>query len=98
MAYRVEVTARAVRDLRRIYGAIEAANSQVAHRWFNGLEAAIVSLNDSPARSPQTPESPNLRHLIYGSKSYAYRIIYRIDEERERVTVLHIRHGSRAPL
>ncbi len=98
MAYSVELTARAERDLRQLYQSINAANSKLAAKWFNGLEAAILSLEEKPARSPVTPENKMLRHLLHPSQSYIYRVIYAIDERRHIVTVIHIRHGSQEPM
>jgi plasmid stabilization system protein ParE len=72
MAYRVELTDRADRDLRSIYRRIHADDS-----W------AV------------TPEDENLRHLLYGSKPHAYRIVYCVYERAKKVRVLHIRHGAR---
>jgi toxin ParE1/3/4 len=95
MTYRVELTARAKRDLRHLYLRIDAANSEAALRWFAGLEAAVLSLDENPARSSVTPEDNGLRHLLYPSKSAVYRVIYSIDERKHVVTVIHIRHGSR---
>jgi toxin ParE1/3/4 len=98
MTYRVELTERASRDIKAIYQEINGADSVRARVWFNGLEAAVFSLDEHPARGPVTPENPTLRHLLYGRKGRVYRIIYTIDEPRRVVTVLHIRHGSRQPL
>lgn len=95
MTYHVDLTKRASRDLRRLYQDIDAVNSIHARDWFNGLEAAILSLDENPSRNPVAPENKALRHLLYGSRSYVYRVIYRIDEAQHLVTVLHIRHGSR---
>lgn len=95
MTYRVELTARAGRNLRRIYRDISAEHSAQAHAWFNGLEAAILSLDEHPARGAAISEGSNLRHLLYGNKPHIYRIIYAVDEGRHIVTVLHIRHGAR---
>jgi plasmid stabilization system protein ParE len=95
MAYRVELTARAGRNLRRIYRHINAEDSAPAHAWFNGLEAAILRLDEHPARGAVIPEDGDLRHLLYGNKPHIYRIIYAIDERRRVVTVLHIRHRAR---
>ncbi len=69
-----------------------------ARDWFSGLELAILSLDAYPARNPATPEDNTLRHLLYGRRRDTYRVIYRIDEERHVVTVLHIRHGARRPI
>lgn len=98
MAYRVDLTTRAERDLRRIYRAVDAAESGAAQAWFQGLEAAVLSLDENPARSPATPENGRLRHLLYGHGRHVYRVIYAIDERGRTVTVLHIRHGARRPL
>jgi toxin ParE1/3/4 len=98
MTYRVELTARAGRNLERIFQTINAADSLQAKAWFNGLETAIQSLAEHPARSPIIQEDSRLRHLLYGTGRTVYRIIYLIDEGRRTVTVLHIRHGARQPL
>jgi len=75
MAYRAEVTRRARLDLPRIYDAINADESLAADAWFNGLEAAVMSLGELPIRCPVTPEDPRLRRLLYGRKGRAYRVI-----------------------
>jgi len=95
MAYRVDLTRRAARDLQQLYREVSAVASSQAADWFNGLERSILSLESSPARRPATPESPALRHLLYGHGRNVYRVIFRIDERAGAVTVLHIRHGAR---
>jgi plasmid stabilization system protein ParE len=76
MAYLVRITPRAQRDLAAVYAAIHADQSDAALRWFRGLERALLSLEEKPARCPATPEDSRLRQLLYSSKSYAYRIIF----------------------
>ena len=98
MAYEVKLTRRALSDLRHIYTNIEAETSLAADDWFRGLEAAIFSLEDDPARGAITPERPFLRHLLYGNKPHIYRIIYSIAESEGLVNVAQIRHGARCPL
>jgi toxin ParE1/3/4 len=95
MAYRVDLTERAARNLRRIYLTINAEDAAQARVWFNGLEKAVLSLDEHPARGAPTPEDSNLRHLLYGRRRHRYRIIYAIDEANRVVTVLHIRHSAR---
>jgi toxin ParE1/3/4 len=95
MAYRVDLTERAARNLRRIYLTINAEDAAQARAWFNGLEKAVLSLDEHPTRGAPTPEDGNLRHLLYGRRRHRYRIIYAIDEANRVVTVLHIRHGAR---
>ena len=95
MAYRVDLTERAARTLGRIYRTINAEDSARARDWFNGLEKAVFSLDEDPARAPVTPENDSLRHLLYGRKPNVHRMIYAIDERDRVVTVVHIRHGAR---
>jgi toxin ParE1/3/4 len=94
--YRVRIGPRAARDLAMIYDATDAGLSDPALRWYEGLRAAILSLEKQPKIWPVTPESRRLRHLFYGRKPHrVYRVIYRIEERKKLVDVLHIRHGAR---
>ena len=94
MAYSVELTVRAERDLAALYLAIDAENSQTAARWYRRMKQAILSLEELPARCPVTAESPRLRHLLFGRKPHVYRIIFRVVEREKRVQVIHVRHGA----
>ncbi len=98
MAYRVELSIRAHQDLNNLYERIEVDDSAAAALWYFGLEDAIRSLRNFPSRCPITPESKKtkggLRHLLYGTRRDAYRVIYEIDEARELVRVITIRHSA----
>ncbi|MGH7813710.1 MAG: type II toxin-antitoxin system RelE/ParE family toxin [Candidatus Binataceae bacterium] len=98
MAYRVELTRRAERDLGYLYEQISAADSTLAAVWFKGLERTICALEQLPRRCPVAPESGRakrrLRHLLYGAKRDVYRVIYEIDGSRKVVRVLTIRHSA----
>jgi toxin ParE1/3/4 len=98
MTYRVEFAARAVRDLEILYVEKNAAESDAAARWYNGLEQAVYALASHPYRCPVAPEAQRakrkLRHLLYGKKPHVYRVIYEIDKLRQTVWVLTIRHGA----
>jgi toxin ParE1/3/4 len=93
MAYTVSLTARAERDLARLYDYINAANSEAARTWYFGLKRKILSLETLPHRCAVTPENKHLRHLLYGHGHNTYRVIYRV--RGSEVNVLHIRHGAR---
>jgi toxin ParE1/3/4 len=95
MAYRINVTARAERDLALLFAEINAEHSAAALKWYRSLKEAILSLEEHPRRGPVTPEKRNLRHLLFGHKPHVYRVIYRVLEKRKQVDVLHIRHGAR---
>ena len=98
MAYLVELTRRAERDLTYLFEWISASDSVAATRWFNGREQAIYTLERFPRRCPVAPEGKRakrqLRHLLYGSKPDVYRVIFEIDERRRKVQVLTIIHGA----
>ena len=96
MAYLVNISSRAQRDLAQIYRRIDADNSDAAKKWYRGLKQAILSLEEQPNRCPVTPEVGKLRHLLYGNKPHTYRAIYRV--RRRQVEILHIRHGARDKL
>jgi plasmid stabilization system protein ParE len=98
MAYLVNITSRAERDLAHLYEDINAEHSGAALKWYRGLKDAILSLEEQPNRSPVTPEKRQLRHLLYGHKPHVYRVIYRVLERQKQVEVLHIRHGARRRL
>jgi plasmid stabilization system protein ParE len=95
MAYLVNITARAMRDLACLYEEIDAENSEAALKWYRGLREAILSLEKQPNRCSATPEKSQLRHLLYGRKPRVYRVIFRVLEKQKRVDVLHLRHGAR---
>jgi plasmid stabilization system protein ParE len=98
VAYLVNITARAERDLALLYKDIGAGSSTAARRWYQGLKRAILGLEDEPYIWPATHEARLLRHILYGRRPHSvYRVIYRILEKRKTVEVLHIRHGSRRP-
>jgi plasmid stabilization system protein ParE len=95
MAYLVNVTARAAHDLAHLFAEIHAERSEAALKWYRGLKEAILSIEEHPNRRPMTPETANLRHLLYGRQPHVYRVIYRVVEERRQVDGFHIRHGAR---
>jgi plasmid stabilization system protein ParE len=95
MAYLIEITARAKRDLYSVFEEIHASDSEAALNWYRGLYAAILTLERLPNRCPSTRENSNLRHLLYGQKPHVYRVIYRVLEKQMQVNVLYIRHGAR---
>jgi len=95
VAYHVSLTVRAQRDLQAIYEYVHAGESVTARRWYDGLKRAILSLEQHPRRCPATSENRNVRHLLYGHKSYVYRVLFRVREKNKRVNVLHVHHGAR---
>ena len=102
MAYRVEVARRAEADLQELYLWVVDRAPQQGARWFNGLERAVLSLDQHPKRCPVAPESFDPDHpvrvLIYGRKPHAYRVFFTVDDSARLVRVVHVRRGARKPL
>jgi plasmid stabilization system protein ParE len=68
---------------------------EIALQWYEGLEAAVGSLESMPARCGYAPEHEafpgiELRQLVY----HSHRLIFTIRENE--VHVLHVRHVARA--
>jgi plasmid stabilization system protein ParE len=102
MTYLVEFAVRAVRDLEILYIEKNAAESHAAARWYNELELAVYGLASYRYRCPVAAEARRMKralwNLLYGKKPQVYRVIYEVDEGRQAVFVLHIRHGARRKL
>lgn len=98
VAYLVNITSRAERDLVHLYEEIDAEHSGAALKWYRGLKDALLSLEERPNRRPVAPEADHLRHLLWGHKPHVYRVIFRVLERPKNVVVLHIRHGARQRL
>jgi plasmid stabilization system protein ParE len=100
MAFRVELSERAQRDISGIYDWLRSEQvGDAGERWFGALRTAIASLSDLPSRCPLAPENQDapveVRQLLYGSRPHTYRILFAI--EGDVVQVLHIRHARRRP-
>ena len=74
MAFRVEISLRAFNDLDEIARYIKQQSSfEQAEEWFNGIVAAIRTLEDMPNRCPVADVSKELgqevRLLLYGRRN-----------------------------
>ena len=99
MAYRVEIARLAEADLEELHLWLVERAPQQGARWFNGLERAVLSLDQHPKPCPVAPESLDPDHpvrvLSHGRKPHAYRVFFTVDEYAEIVRVLHVRRGAR---
>jgi plasmid stabilization system protein ParE len=99
MAYRVEIGKNAEAELEELYLWVVARAPQQGAKWYNGLERAVLSLDQHPKRCPVAPETfdPDqpVRVLSYGRKPHVYRAFFIVDEDARLVRVLHIRRGTR---
>ena len=99
MAYRVEIARNAEADLEELYLWVVSRAPQQGAKWFNGLEPAVLSLDQHPKRCPVARESidPNhpVRVLSYGRKPHIYRVFFTVEDDARLVRVVHIRRGAR---
>jgi len=99
MAYRVEIARSAEVNLEELYLWVVARAPHQGAKWFNGLEQAVLSLDQHPTRCPVAPESiePDqpVRVLRYGRKPHVYRIFFTVDDDARLVRVVHVRRGAR---
>ena len=106
MAFRVDISPRAFNDLDEIARYIkEQASSEQAEEWFNGMIAAIQTLEDLPNRCRVADESEELeqevRLLLYGKRNRQYKVYYSVQERTPStgtVRVFHVRHWARKSL
>jgi len=97
MAYRVELSPEADREIEEAYCWIVERSPRGAAGWYNGLMSALRSLRDSPQRCPIAPENDafreEIRQLLYGRRQHRYRVLFTV--HGKTVRILHVRHGAR---
>jgi plasmid stabilization system protein ParE len=103
MAFRVEISPRAFNDLDEIADYIKQRSSfEQAERWFNGIIAAIRTLEHSPHRCHVAEESEELgeevRVLLHGKRNRRYKVYYSVQQitpSAGAVRIFHVRHWAR---
>ncbi|HEY0007604.1 MAG TPA: type II toxin-antitoxin system RelE/ParE family toxin [Tepidisphaeraceae bacterium] len=93
-AYRVEITARALTDIKTIERYIAVHSPARAARFIDRLLMAIDGLSPIPQHNVarRTEDNPwPVRSLPVG----AYIIYFRVDEHSSVIRILTIRYGSR---
>ena len=106
MAFRVELSPCALEDLDEIARHTRQRGSfKQAEEWFNGIVAAIRTLEAMPGRCHVADESGELgqevRVLLYGKRNRLYRVFYSIQHKTPStgtVQVFHVRHWARKSL
>lgn len=97
MKYRVIIHRRAMDDIRSAAEWLASNDSAAALRWYEGILAAIRSLETNPERFEVAPESQHLpitiRHALYGTRSHKYRIVFSI--RLDHVHIWTVRHAAR---
>jgi toxin ParE1/3/4 len=84
----------ALAQLDAIFTYIEAHNPRAAKRVVRTIRQSIDRLGDFPYSAPRS-ELPGIRELAI--MRYPYIVFYSVDEARQEVNVLRVRHTSRDP-
>jgi addiction module RelE/StbE family toxin len=96
--YRVEIVPPARADLDSIFEYISQDSLQYASAMIELLLAEITTLRHFPYRHGlirgSKKDRPNTRSMVV----YPYLVDYRIDEEKQIVYVMQVRHGARQNL
>ena len=99
MAYRVDIARSAEAELEELFLWVVERAPQQGAAWFNGLERAVLSLDQHPERCPVAPESIDPDHpvrvLSHGRKPHVYRVFFTVDHNAGVVRVVHVRRGRR---
>jgi len=80
-------------DLLEISQLIAKDKPGAARKWVREIRTATQKLIPFPYIGRIVPEfqSENIREIIWGS----YRIVYKIDKDRETIAILTIHHSKR---
>jgi len=98
MAFRVELSNLAERDIVDAFEYIARDSPVSAHEWFEGLFAALSELRDLPARHSIIPEAEHIGRPLRSVNYHSHRIIYEALESEGVLYVVRLYHGTRRPL
>jgi plasmid stabilization system protein ParE len=98
VAYQVVLADSAKADANRIYDWVVERAPVRGPEWFEELIDSLYTLEQLPNRCPLAREAEeakrDIRCLLFGKRRGIYRILYEVDEKRQTVWILHIRHGA----
>ncbi|UIE39539.1 type II toxin-antitoxin system RelE/ParE family toxin [Leptodesmis sichuanensis] len=96
MDYTVILSPKAVGDLEAIVRYIALNNPEAARKIGQALLNETRELAQFPFRGQMVPEfnSPNIRQLILKP----YRIVYRVEEDKKRISIARFWHSAQENL
>ena len=98
MAYQVVLADAAKADANWVYDWVVERAPARGPEWSEQLIDSLYSLEQLPYCCPPAREAKEARREIrcrfFGKRKHFYRILYEIDEPRQTVWILHIRHGA----
>ena len=98
--YQVIIQPEAEEGIKQAYFWVSNYSPRQARKWLEGLNKAILSLEQMPLRCSFAFENnffeEEIRQLIYGKGKNAYRILFTVTEKT--VQILFVRHSAQQPL
>ena len=93
MVRKIKCTLRALNELHDIYGFIAKDSKRYAQIQVENIQNAASNLTHFPLMGRNVPEFPHLpyREILVGN----YRVIYKFEEEQDRVIIMSVVHGRR---
>lgn len=96
MDYTVILSPKAVGDLEAIVRYISLSNPSAAGKVGQSLLEKTRELSQFPFKGQKVPEfdDPNIRQLVLKP----YRIVYRVEEDKKRISIARFWHSSQENL
>ena len=93
MVQKIKWTNQAKSDLYDIYRFIARDSTRYAQIQIENIQNAVSNLAIFPLMGRIVPEFPHLpyREILAGN----YRVLYRLEEEKDQVIVMSVVHGRR---
>lgn len=90
----IKWTKRALGNLHEIYDFIAKDSPRYAQLQIERIQEAVLKLVEFPSMGRIMSEFPNLsyREILVGN----YRVLYRTDEEKDRILVMSVVHCRRS--
>ncbi|MEL6438416.1 MAG: type II toxin-antitoxin system RelE/ParE family toxin [Cyanobacteria bacterium J06621_8] len=98
--YQIIIQPEAEEGIKQAYYWVSNYSPRQARNWLEGLQRAILSLEQMPFRCSLAFENnffeSEVRQLIYGKGKSAYRILFTVN--KKTVQILFVRHSAQRPL
>ena len=98
MAYRVEISDPAARDIDEALSYILRDSLSAAKSWHSDLTELLDLIADLPTRFGAMAEAKSLKLPYRSVMHHSHRVIYRIDDEAQVVYVVRVYHSARRSL
>ena len=96
--FKVVFSPKARRRLNQIADYLEkVASKTVARKVRNNILEAADKLKSLPKSKPILPDTEDVRFEVRYTKSYSYKLIFRIEMTDDTVRILNISHDAEDP-